>query len=255
MNILIADDERPARGELQHILGQLESNATFYEAVSGQQVLDILARETIDVVFLDINMPGMNGLTAAAKIMEEVNPPLIVFATAYDAHAVRAFDLAALDYMVKPIAEERLAQTMLRIRDALNDQSAMAEKHSAIHNYLHESTAANELTKLWAERENKTGVLVDYKDIFWVVAEEKRVFVQVEGSEPLTLRHTLKELEERLSPYNIVRVHKAYLVNLDLVGEIVPWFSGTYQLRMTDGAETEIPMSRQYAKVLKDRLA
>ncbi|MEM7125418.1 MAG: LytTR family DNA-binding domain-containing protein [Chloroflexota bacterium] len=254
MNILIADDERPARGELHHILSHLESGATFFEATNGQQVLACLDAESIDVIFLDINMPGMSGLAVAATIMEQVSPPLIVFATAYDVHAVRAFELAAVDYVVKPIAEDRLAQTMVRIRRILADQDPRAGKQGAVRSYLHEQTVTGHLAKLWAERENKTGVLVDYQDILWVVAEEKRVYVQIAEDAPLIVRYTLKELEERLLPHNIVRVHKAYLVNLNKIAEIVPWFSGTYQLRMADAFATEIPMSRQYAKVLKERL-
>ncbi len=259
MNILIADDERPARAEMHHILSQLESNATFFEAANGDAVLEVVASESIDVIFLDINMPGMSGLTAAATIVEMVEPPLIVFATAYDSHAVDAFELAALDYVVKPVAEERLAQTMVRIREALARQDGRKEQQAAVRSYLSQAGAersgAPEVKKLWAERENKTGVLVDYGAILWIVAEEKRVYVQSGESERLTLRYTLKELEERLAPHNIIRVHKAYLVNLDQVAEIVPWFSGTYQLRMGDAQQTEIPMSRQYAKTLKERLA
>lgn len=259
MRILLADDERPARAELQFILEQIAANAEFAEAKNGQEVLDHVADHPVDVIFLDINMPGINGLSAASAIVEMPDPPLIVFATAYDSHAVRAFDLAALDYIVKPYSEARLAQAMVRIRQALEQRTQRVQQQNALRSYLHTATqtqspadpASGTLAKLWAERENKTAVLVDYADILWIEAAEKRVFVQTSAGEKLALRQTIKELEPRLLTHNIVRVHKAYLVNLDHIAEVVPWFSGTYQLRMTDEANSEIPMSRQYAKTVK----
>ncbi len=251
MRILIADDEKPARGELLYMLQQLESSAQFFQARNGQETLACVAEHPIDVLFLDINMPGMNGLQVAATILEKPDPPLIVFATAYDAHAVRAFELAALDYIVKPFSERRLAQTMVRIRQALAQQEEHTRRQAALHSYLQETMPQEQLSKLWCERENKTGVLVDYGAILWVEAEGKRVFVQTQDGERLVVRYTLKELAERLRPHHILRVHKAYLANLDHVAEIVPWFSGTYLLRMADPNRTEIPMSRQYARALK----
>lgn len=263
MRILLADDERPARAELQFILEQMVSNAEFAEAKTGQEVLDHVGNHVgdhaVDVIFLDINMPGINGLAAAAALLERADPPLIIFATAYDSHAVRAFELAALDYIVKPYSEARLAQAVVRIRRALEQREHRVQQQDALRSYLQAEgqvgkqadESSNTLTKLWAERENKTAMLVGYADILWIEAVEKKVFVQTKAGAQLVLRQTLKELEPRLQAHNIVRVHKAYLVNLDHIAEVVPWFSGTYQLRMADEANSEVPMSRQYAKVLK----
>lgn len=251
MNILIADDEKPARGELLYMLKQLESAATCFEARTGHEALQRVSETPIDVAFLDINMPGGNGLTIAAALLDRAEPPLVVFATAYDAHAVRAFELAALDYLVKPFTEVRLAQTMLRIRQALAQREAREERQTAMRHYVQRALPPPGFTKLWGERENKTAVLVDYQEILWIAAEEKKVYLQTAAGEQLTLRYTLRELEERLAQHHIVRIHKAYLVNLDHVAEVVPWFSGAYQLRMTDAARTELPLSRQYAREFK----
>jgi DNA-binding LytR/AlgR family response regulator len=251
MHILIADDEKPARAELRYMLQQLEADAIYSEARNGQEVLTLVAQQPVDVLFLDINMPGINGLSVATALLENPNPPLIIFATAYDAHAVRAFELAALDYIVKPFAEQRLAQTMQRIRKTLAEQEQLAQKQRALRTYLQGATGAPALAKLWAERANGTGVLLDYREILWIEAEEKKVYVQPVTGERLTLTYTLKELEERLTGHPILRVHKAYLVNLDHVLEVAPMFSGTFLLRMNDAPRTEIPMSRQYAKTLK----
>ena len=160
MRILIVDDERPSRGELRYILQQLAATAEIVEATNGHEALTAVARESLDVVFLDINMPGLNGLAAAAAIAERPDPPLIVFATAYDAHAVRAFELAALDYVVKPFDERRLAQTMVRIREALAAREKRDAQQSAVRAYL-AGAAAPTLHKLWGERDEETAVLVD----------------------------------------------------------------------------------------------
>ncbi len=258
MHILIADDEKPARGELRYMLGQLAGTAVYHEATNGQEALDRVANEPIDVVFLDINMPGVNGLAAAATMSERPDPPLIVFATAYDAHAVRAFELAALDYVVKPFSEQRLAQTMIRIRQALAEREPFQERQAALREYLAAASATSglaqpRLTKLWGIRENDSRVLVDYADIVWLEADSKKVYLTNTAGERLLVRHTLKALEARLEPHDFSRIHKAYLVNLNHIGEVVPWFSGTYQVRLTDANHTEIPLSRQYAQALKQK--
>jgi DNA-binding LytR/AlgR family response regulator len=252
MRILVVDDETPAREELRYVLEELTPGAMFLEASNGNEALALLESDQVDVAFLDINMPGLDGLTVAATVIEGPEPPLVVFATAYDEHALQAFDLAALDYVVKPFDERRLARTMDRVRAALGERRALEERQAALRQYLAANATPGGLTKLWGQRENESRVLVDYQDILWVVAEAKRVFVQTTAGEKLLVRYTLKELEPRLTAHSFARVHKGYLVNLDHVAEVEPWFSGTYVVRMADGAGTEVPMSRRYAARLKD---
>ena len=252
MRILVVDDETPAREELCYVLEGLAPSAIFLEASNGAEALALIESNEVDLAFLDINMPGLDGLAVAATLMEGPEPPLVVFATAYDEHALQAFDLAALDYVVKPFDERRLAQTMERVRAALGERQALEERQAALRQYLLANATPGGLTKLWGQRENESRVLIDYRDILWVVAEAKRVFVQTTTGEKLLVRHTLKELEPRLESHSFARVHKGYLVNLDHVAEVEPWFSGTYVVRMADGAGTEIPMSRRYAARLKD---
>ena len=251
MRVLIVDDELPARSELRYALEALMPEATFCEATNGEEALEFVERKPTDVVFLDINMPGLDGMEVAATIMEGPEPPLIVFATAYDEHALRAFELAALDYVVKPFDERRLAQTVERIGQVLDERALLAQRRETLRGHLRERTQGGGLTKLWGERENESWALVDYGDILWIVAESKKVYLHTAAGEKLLVRHTLKQLEPRLSAYNFCRVHKGYLVNLDHVAEIAPWFSGTYVIRMDDESGTEIPMSRRYAAQLK----
>ena len=251
MHILIADDETPARGEIHYILENLVPEATFYEATTGEETLNLVEREPIDVLFLDINMPGLDGLTVAATIMDGPEPPLIVFATAYNEHALRAFELAALDYIVKPFDEQRLAQTIERVRQTLAQRHTLIHNQTGLRHYLQQAVPTDSLTKLWAERENENRVLVDYGPILWKEGEAKKVYIQTTGGEQVLARYTLKELEPRLTPHNFARVHKAYLVNLNHIAEVAPWFSGGYVIRIANESQTEIPMSRRYAAPVK----
>ncbi|MFQ5421508.1 MAG: LytR/AlgR family response regulator transcription factor [Anaerolineae bacterium] len=235
MKILLVDDETPARKELRFILETLATDAEITEAAGGEQALQTLAANPVDVVFLDINMPGQDGLALAATILERERPPLIIFATAYNEHAVKAFELAALDYVVKPFDEDRLAVTVERAREALAEREQAREKETAVRRYLQQNHPTPALPKLWGRRQNENWALVDYGDILWAVAEAKKVYVVTAAGEKLLVRHTLKELASRLAGHNIVPVHKGYLVNLNHVAEIAPWFSGTYVIRMKRG--------------------
>jgi two-component system, LytTR family, response regulator LytT len=251
MNILIVDDEAPARGELRYIIQGLAPEAVLTEAVDGAEALEKVESEPVDVVFLDINMPGMDGLSVAATIADSPRPPVIVFATAYDEHALKAIELAALDYVVKPFDERRLETTMERVRRTLSERAVLEKRQAAMREYLSRAAPAAVLPKLWGEREAGSRTLVDYRDILWIEAGEKDVHMQTSAGEKLRLRQTLKELEPRLSPHNFVRVHKAFLVNLDYLAEVAPWSAGVYTIRMKDKARTEIPMSRRYAAAIK----
>ncbi|MCB0007242.1 MAG: response regulator transcription factor [Anaerolineales bacterium] len=256
MHILIVDDEKPARGELRYILQDLEPAATFSEARNGQEALQLISAEAIDVVFLDINMPGLDGITTASLLAGKAEPPLIIFATAYDKHAIKAFELAALDYIVKPFQEKRLAQSMLRVRELLQKRDDLQSHHEALRDYIRQNgPAQGARSKLWGELPNGNFALLGYDEIKYIEAEDKKVFARGTDENKLQLRYTIKELESRLAEQNFARIHKAYLVNLDYIAEVVPYFSGTYIVRLRDEAGTELPMSRQYGKILKDWLS
>ena len=211
----------------------------------------MVEQETIQVAFLDIRMPGIDGMTVAAILMENPQPPIIVFATAYEEHALQAFELAALDYVLKPFDDHRLAQTLARIRQALAERTALTHMRTGLQTYLEQAVPTAKLTKLWAERANESWVLVDYKDVMWADAEDKKVCVHIPHEARLQTRFTLKDLEERLQSHGFVRVHRSFLVNLDYIAEVEPLFSGTYTIRMKDDEHTRIPLSRGYAANLR----
>ncbi len=250
MNILIADDEAPARGELKYILALLEPKAVLHEAKNGNEALKLINSTEIDVVFLDINMPGQSGLSVAATVAETKEPPIIVFATAYDEHAAQAFEIAALDYLVKPFSEKRVAKTLERIHERLEKQELRKQNNHNLREFLHRNEAPD-LKKIWLEQENENLLLLNYKDIYWFAAEDKKVYAH-SFNQKYVVRYTLKELEEILSNDEFIRVHKAYLVNLSQIAELVPWFSGNYLIRMKDEKQSELKLSRRYAGKLKE---
>lgn len=239
IKVLIVDDEAPARGELRFILETLDSKLILSEARNGGEALTLIEQTPPDVIFLDINMPALNGLSMASLLGNLPEPPLIVFATAYHDHAVKAFELEAFDYIVKPFDERRLAKTLARIEKSLSERSAKAPVPQPV-----------TIAKLWLEQDNENRILVDYADIYWCEASDKKVYAHTRSGK-YAVRYTLKELETLLNGYDFARVHKSHLVNLNHVKEVVPWFSGNYLVRLSDNAQTELSMSRRYAAQLK----
>jgi two-component system, LytTR family, response regulator LytT len=248
MHILIAEDELPSRNELRYMLNDIEPDAVFFEAADGETALKIVEQEPIDLVFLDIHMPGMDGLTAATTIIEKPEPPLIVFATAYDEHALKAFELATMDYIVKPFDERRLEKTMKRARLLLKEREALENRQSNTREFLQNTSP---LTRIWAQESSKDWVLVDFSRILFVEANAGKVYVHTASNEHLLVRQTLKDLELRLASHQFLRVHKAYIVNLDRVSEVAPLFSGTFVIRMDDAAKTKVPLARSYVNQFK----
>lgn len=249
MRILIAEDEEHTRAELKYLLEKLEPAATILETDDGIETLEVIAQEAIDVLFLDVNMPGKDGLKVAAEILNKPNAPLIVFATAYNQHAIKAFELAAVDYVVKPYRESRLAQTLERLRQTLSQREALDTKNQAVAKYI---DSQKSIHKLWAMRDEDVAVLLDFKEILFFEADDKRVNAKILSGDRWQVRYTMRELEERLISNGFARTHKSYLVNLEHVREIEPWFSGSYLLRMNDQARSKVPLSRQFAKQLKE---
>jgi DNA-binding LytR/AlgR family response regulator len=184
--------------------------------------------------------------------LQRQEPPLIVFSTAYDQHAIQAFELRALDYILKPYRPQRLAETLARVRAVLAERAVLVRKERVLREYLHDAIPATMLTKLWGESEDGlAGVLVDFSDIMWIEVTGKRVCAHTLAGGRVLVRLKMQELEERLSAHNFARVHRSTIVNLDHVAAIHPWFSGTYLIDMRDAEKTQIPMSRNFGRQLK----
>jgi two-component system LytT family response regulator len=195
-----------------------------------------------DLVLLDIQMPGLDGF-GVLEALED--PPPVIFVTAYDKYAIQAFEVNALDYLLKPFSRERLERAVHRARDALAEERGFAARLGP----LLESLVAQGryLTRL-AVRDRDHIRVVDVDEVDWMGVEEQQVIVHV-GDRAYRIRRTLSELEARLDPTSFFRAHRSAIVNLDRVKEVIPWFKGSHKLRLTTGAEVDL--SRAQARALR----
>lgn len=215
------------------------------EAANAQEALALIQALDYSILFLDVSMPGMDGLELCAAIQKLPHPPYVVFVTAYDEYALKAFEVDAVDYIMKPIDEARLRVAINRVIRATQEAGPRAEDETV--------TARLEPTiridRIPAEHHGKT-ILVSESDIVYAFTERELVYIQTYDEKLLT-RFTLKELESRLDPNVFFRTHRCCLVNLRKVNEIIPFFNGTYTLVVDDKQRSEVPLSRAQAKKLR----
>jgi DNA-binding LytR/AlgR family response regulator len=258
LRVLVVDDEPLAREELCFQLAREEEVEVVAQAENGPAALDAAGAVEPDVVFLDVQMPGLTGFEVAKRLLESgEDPPLIVFVTAFDRHAIEAFEVNAVDYLLKPVDPARLRQAVARARRRLAGERP-AESAIPVSDQL--ERLARMLSGRQAHREQiavKTGdrfLLVQSDEVvFASLADESITIVtgQVTGTSNF---RTLDDLQARLDPNTFWRVHRSHLVNINQIKEIVPWFSRNYLLRMKDPRSTEIPVSRAQTKRLRDYL-
>jgi len=248
LRVLSVDDESPALDELKYLLS-LESGVTVVGvADSGAAAIRMAAELKPNVIFLDVQMRGMNGLETAAVLRTVVPETLIVFATAYDEYAVQAFEVGAVDYILKPFESERIHMTVERLKNYCRDEWLAAAKRIDV--ALSKTKIV--VKKLPLEKNGKI-IMVHYNDLIYAYTQKGIVTVVTTGGE-FGYGGTLTELEIRLNQTNLVRVHKSYIVNMDKVKEVVPWFKGTYWLKVEGDSGAEIPVSKSQIKQIKDIL-
>lgn len=265
---LIVDDEAPARDELAYLL-EAHPDVDATQAASAAQALERVAMGGIDLVFQDIQMPGQDGFDVLAGAQAQARPPLFVFVTAYDTHAIRAFEENAADYLLKPVSPDRLAKSLERVRrmlaghaDAPGGQLAGAQfvdaPHlgSAIERLLASAGrgGALPLARLAVEQGGRIG-LVPTSEVLLIEAEDKRV-VAVTDAGRLTCHGltTLARACERLAGLSFFQANRAQLINLERIAEFAPWFGGKYCVTMADQARTEVTVSRNRVRAFKERL-
>jgi DNA-binding LytR/AlgR family response regulator len=255
LKVFIVDDETPARAELRYLLEQFADVQVIGEAASGEEAIEIIPEVEPDAVFLDIHLHDRDGVDVAQELFEStVHPPIIIFASAYEIHAVRAFELEAVDYIVKPFSEHRLAKTMNRVRKLLaqrtQTRSLMIEER--ISTLLQTVLSDQQPRRIPVEKNGKI-LLIDPNEIVFATVEGRYATIYTE-LEQYTTSFTLQELESRLSAHQFFRTHRAYIVNLSRTAELVPWFKGAVHLIMQDRRKTEVPVSRSAVKEVKRRL-
>jgi len=240
MRTLIVDDEAPARERLKRLLADIEGVELIGEAEGGVQAVEMIERERPDLVLLDIQMPGLDGF-GVIEALED--PPLVIFVTAYDEYAIRAFEVNALDYLLKPFSRERLEKAVRRAQEALAEEQDFAMRLGPLLESL--TTQGRYLTRL-AVRDRDRICVLDVDEVDWIDVEDEQVMVHV-GDRAYLIRRTLTELEARLDPAHFFRAHRSAIVNLSRVKEVIPWFKGSHKLRLTTGAEVELSRARARA--------
>jgi len=245
MRTLIVDDEAPARERLKRLLADVEGVELVGEAADGLQAVGMIEGLGPDLVLLDIQMPGMDGFEVIEALED---PPPIIFVTAYDEYAIRAFEVNALDYLLKPYSRARLEQAVRRAEAALDEGEAFAARLEP----LLESLAAlgHYLTRLAVWDRDRIRVL-DIDRVDWIGTEGEEVVAHV-GEDAYPVRRNLAELAARLDPATFFRAHRSAIVNLDRVQEVIPWFKGSHKLQLTTGAEVDL--SRRRARALREIL-
>jgi len=239
---LVVDDEELARRSLIAALSAEHDVEILAEASNGLEALERIGEYDPDVVFLDIEMPGLNGFEVLANLKAA---PLIVFVTAYDEYAVRAFEANAIDYLLKPTQPQRVVQAVERVRTAL--EKGTGSNAEALRKLLAELRPAG--PQKIAARKGKRIVLLPLKDVMRAAIEDKLVFLHTTNDRYLTDK-SVGELETQLESSGFFRISRGELVNLEYVTEIVPWFSGTYKIRLTTGVELDV--SRDRGRRLKE---
>ena len=232
---LIVDDEALARERVRTLLAEAPGVTLLGECSGGREAVEAIVEERPDLVFLDVQMPDLDGF----QVLEGVGDylPAIVFVTAYDEYALRAFEVHALDYLLKPIEPERFARTLARVRETLGDKSDRR---------LEALLDALPLDRLVIRTRGKVSFLKP-SEIDWIEADGKHAKLHA-GKETHVVRQQLQRLEPRLAPHGFVRVHRSAIVNVDRIKELEPWFHGEYVVILKDG--TKLTSSAAHSEAL-----
>jgi two-component system response regulator LytT len=256
LTALIIDDEPLARQELQYLLERAGGVEVLAQGTNGIDAVELIRTHKPDLVFLDVKMPGLDGFAVLKKLLDRKMPmPQVVFATAFNQYAVRAFEVNAVDYLLKPFDRKRVMQTIekAQARLAAPAESASDAKLDALLRLVEEQSQASRPNsgKVIVRAQSRL-LLVDQKEICFASIEEGTISVVTSAVEGHSNCRTLEELMDQLDPDAFWRVHRSYLVNIQHIREVVPWFKSSYQLRMDDPKKTEIPVSRAQTKRLRE---
>jgi len=263
LTALIIDDEPLARQELQYLLERAGGVEILAQGTNGIEAVELIRTHRPDVVFLDVQMPGLDGFGVLKKLLDRKVPlPQVVFATAYNQYAVRAFEVNAVDYLLKPFDRKRVMQTIEkaqgRISQERSEGSSSADTDSKLDALLRligeqaQAPVAKVNTGKVIVRAQNRLLLVDQKEICFATIDEGTITVVTPTVEGHSNCRTIEELQDQLDPEAFWRAHRSYLVNIQHIREVVPWFKSSYQLRMDDPKKTEIPVSRAQTKRLKE---
>ena len=253
LSAVIVDDEQLARDELAFLLKNVGDIDVVAQGKNGLEAVNLIKEYNPDLVFLDVQMPGLDGFGVIKKLLDKrVSLPQIVFATAFDQYAVKAFEVNAVDYLLKPFDKKRVAQSVQKARERVESTGPQPDKFETLVKMLEAQKSS--ATKILLKATGRL-FLVDQKDICHASIEDGVITVVtagVNGMEGVSNCRTLEELLDSLDPNLFWRAHRSFLVNINRIREVVPWFKSSYQLRMDDKKQTEIPVSRAQTKRLRE---
>ncbi|NHM32502.1 LytR/AlgR family response regulator transcription factor [Neobacillus terrae] len=248
MKAIIVEDEIPAREELEYLINEYSSIEVTDSFDDGLDVLKFLQESETDAIFLDINIPSLDGMLLASNISKFAKKPYIIFTTAYKEHAAKAFELEAFDYILKPYNEKRIAAMLSRLESAFEQsQQGISEKKEE--SRAHEREGSAGVTGRVNLRKNDKIIVTDVNDIYYASASEKVTLVYTRNEE-YVMPISISEFHAHLPQDLFFHCHRSYTVNLARINEIVPWFNQTYMLRLAD-IKAEIPVSRSKVKAFK----
>ena len=255
LRAVVVDDEQLARDEVCFLLSEIGGVDVVGQAGNGVEALQVIESASPDLVMLDVQMPGLTGFEVAQRLLDQGVESQLVFITAFDQHAIQAFEVNAVDYLLKPVEVERLRTAVDRVRRRLTAQRGLGR------------TGGSELDRLLQllsqRQEHREQLAVKISDRFLLIQSDEVVHASVENDVITVVTNslsgtsnyrTLDELQARLDPAVFWRVHRSHLVNINKIKEIVPWFSRNYILKMRDAKGSEIPVSRSQTKRLREYL-
>ncbi len=249
ISAVVVDDEQLASEELLFLLKDFPDIEVIATGTNGIEAIDLIEQLEPDLVFLDVQMPGMDGLTVIRQLREKDLPiPYFILATAFDQYAIEAFALEAMDYLLKPVEKDRLAVTIERARRAIVERSRNAQ--SELGAVPSTPRPVLQRTKLLVKSNNRN-FIVDANDVIYATIDDGLITIVATGIEGQSNYRTIEELQSNLDPDVFWRVHRSFLVNINRIKEVIPWFKSSFQLRMDDKRQTEIPVSRVQTKRLR----
>lgn len=258
INTLIIDDEKPAREELAYLLKGFPEIHLVAQGKNGLEAVSLIKEHSPDLVFLDVHMPGLDGFGVLQKLVErKMKVPHVVFATAFDHYAVQAFDVNAVDYVLKPFDKARIAKAIQRARREIESETSPADRLEQLVARLGAVQAgagkppSSSPSKILVNSQQRL-LLVDAEDLIFASIADGLISITARELEGTSNYRTLEELQDALASDSFWRPHRSFLVNIHHIKEVVPWFKSTYMLKMNDKKHSEIPVSRQQTKRLRE---
>jgi len=255
INTVIVDDERPARDELAFLLKGFPDINVVAQGKNGLEAIALIEEHAPQLVFLDVQMPGLDGFGVIQRLIRRKQPlPQIIFATAYDQYAVQAFEVNAVDYILKPFDKQRIGRALQRARKMAEAETSPVERLENLVGQLSgPKPRASQPTKLLVKAQSRM-ILVDAEDMIYASIQDGSITIFARDAEGLSNYRTVEELMEALDPDVFWRPHRSYLVNINHIKEVVPWFKSSFMLKMNDKRASEIPVSRAQTKRLRELL-